>query len=123
AFFRRSSSFSLSSAQLVIASNTAHIANANICFMTPPSCNRYGRRKGRPATDWFTGLLPVYSSQEFFSAQPNGAPPDNQFFMTDRRVFHTVDVVNEKDFSSRRERKPKTNLTCVFRSLPLPSKI
>src|ERR1700688_4195 len=41
AFFRRSSSFSLSSAQLVIASNNALIAQTNMLFFMTISYNRY----------------------------------------------------------------------------------
>src|SRR5260370_5153408 len=41
AFFRRSSSFSLSSAQLVIASNNALIAQTNILFFMTVSSNGY----------------------------------------------------------------------------------
>src|SRR5258708_36142879 len=41
AFFRRSSSFSLSSAQLVIASNNALIAQTNILFFMTVSYNGY----------------------------------------------------------------------------------
>src|SRR5712671_2004712 len=41
AFFRRSASFSLSSAQLVIASNNALIAQTNILFFMTVSYNGY----------------------------------------------------------------------------------
>src|SRR5208282_3608065 len=57
AFFRRSSSFSSSFAQLVIVSNNALIvsnnaliANANILFFMGPPRNEYSCRNGRAVT-------------------------------------------------------------------------